>query len=180
MSERSVHMPKESAGDAPGRGRLDGRRVLVVGGGQMDIGEADTPIGNGRAISALFAREGARVAVADRNAARFDQTTEGDDLKKTSEYASQMGVPLFFVGLGDAREAKDLYLHDLEAPESVYTNDNIVLFVHGATVSTGVRSSIAVILRCKPRQTDLGPRSSPICNRVRPAEIRPAEPTGTH
>jgi NAD(P)-dependent dehydrogenase (short-subunit alcohol dehydrogenase family) len=68
MSERSVHMPMESAGTAPGRGRLNGRRILVVGGGQMDIGEADTPIGNGRAISVLCAREGAKVAVADRDA----------------------------------------------------------------------------------------------------------------
>jgi NAD(P)-dependent dehydrogenase (short-subunit alcohol dehydrogenase family) len=69
MSERSVHMPAESRGEAPGRGRLAGRRVLVVGGGQMDIGEADTPIGNGRAMSVLFAREGASVAVADRDLA---------------------------------------------------------------------------------------------------------------
>src|SRR5258708_37058898 len=67
MSERAVHMPRESAGSAPGRARLEGRRILVVGGGQMDIGEPDTPIGNGRAISVLCAREGARVAVADRN-----------------------------------------------------------------------------------------------------------------
>ena len=69
MSERSVHLPAESRGEAPGRGRLAGRRVLVVGGGQMDIGEADTPIGNGRAMSVLFAREGAHVAVADRDLA---------------------------------------------------------------------------------------------------------------
>ncbi len=67
MSERVAYTPKESTGTAPGRGRLAGRRVLVVGGGQMDIGEADTPIGNGRAISVLFAREGAGVAVADRS-----------------------------------------------------------------------------------------------------------------
>jgi NAD(P)-dependent dehydrogenase (short-subunit alcohol dehydrogenase family) len=49
------------------RGRLVGRRILVVGGGQMDIGEPDTPIGNGRAMCVLFAREGAQVAVADRD-----------------------------------------------------------------------------------------------------------------
>ena len=67
MSERTVHIPKESAGEAPGRGRLEGRRILVVGGGQQDIGEPDTPIGNGRATAVLFAREGARVAVADRD-----------------------------------------------------------------------------------------------------------------
>lgn len=67
MSERIVHLPPESRGEAPGRARLKGRRVLVVGGGQMGIGEPDTPIGNGRAMSVLFAREGAGVAVADRD-----------------------------------------------------------------------------------------------------------------
>jgi NAD(P)-dependent dehydrogenase (short-subunit alcohol dehydrogenase family) len=67
MSDRVVHTPPESRGDAPGRGRLAKRRILVVGGGQMDIGEHDTPIGNGRAMSVLFAREGAHVAVADRD-----------------------------------------------------------------------------------------------------------------
>jgi NAD(P)-dependent dehydrogenase (short-subunit alcohol dehydrogenase family) len=69
MTERSIHLPEESKGQAPGRGRLKGRRILVVGGGQMEIGEADTPIGNGRAMSVLFAREGAAVAVADRDEA---------------------------------------------------------------------------------------------------------------
>ena len=66
MGERVVHLPAESRGEAPGRGRMTGRRVLVVGGGQMEIGEADTPVGNGRAMSILVAREGASVAVADR------------------------------------------------------------------------------------------------------------------
>ena len=60
-------MAAESRGEAPGRGRLEGRRILVVGGGQDDRGQADPPVGNGRAMSVLFAREGARVAVADRN-----------------------------------------------------------------------------------------------------------------
>jgi NAD(P)-dependent dehydrogenase (short-subunit alcohol dehydrogenase family) len=60
-------LPAESRGEAPGRGRLEGRRILVVGGGQDERGESDPPIGNGRAMSVLFAREGARVAVADRS-----------------------------------------------------------------------------------------------------------------
>jgi len=63
-----ICLSDESVGTAPGRGRLTGRRILVVGGGQTDIGEIDTPIGNGRAMSVLFAREGAQVAVADRDA----------------------------------------------------------------------------------------------------------------
>ena len=47
---------------------LEGRRILVVGGGQHDYGLPHPPIGNGRAMSLLFAREGAAVAVADIDA----------------------------------------------------------------------------------------------------------------
>jgi NAD(P)-dependent dehydrogenase (short-subunit alcohol dehydrogenase family) len=88
MSE-AVERPlkAESQGQAPGRGRLEGRRILVVGGGQDDRGFDDPPIGNGRAMCILFAREGARVAVADRNADSAVATMEkmagelrGDDL----------------------------------------------------------------------------------------------------
>jgi NAD(P)-dependent dehydrogenase (short-subunit alcohol dehydrogenase family) len=57
----------ESQGLAPGRGRLAGRRILVVGGGQRIVDAKNDPVGNGRAMSLLFAREGAQVAVADRN-----------------------------------------------------------------------------------------------------------------
>jgi NAD(P)-dependent dehydrogenase (short-subunit alcohol dehydrogenase family) len=55
----------ESSGSAPGRGRLKGRRILVVGGGQRIFDAETDPIGNGRAMSILFAREGAHLAVAD-------------------------------------------------------------------------------------------------------------------
>jgi NAD(P)-dependent dehydrogenase (short-subunit alcohol dehydrogenase family) len=72
--DRVVRTPPESAGTAPGRGRLAGRRVVVVGAGQMDHGLADPPIGNGRAISILCAREGARVACADRDAVSAEET----------------------------------------------------------------------------------------------------------
>jgi NAD(P)-dependent dehydrogenase (short-subunit alcohol dehydrogenase family) len=61
-------LPDEAAGTAPGRGRLAGRRVLVVGAGTRPSPEPDPPMGNGRAISVLAAREGAAVACADRDA----------------------------------------------------------------------------------------------------------------
>ncbi len=73
-AERVVRAPAESAGTAAGRGRLAGRRGLVVGAGQNDFGLADPPIGNGRAMALLFAREGARVAAADRNRDSMDET----------------------------------------------------------------------------------------------------------
>jgi NAD(P)-dependent dehydrogenase (short-subunit alcohol dehydrogenase family) len=74
MKEPIVHLPVESRGEAGARGRLPGRRVLVVGGGQEEYGMEDPPIGNGRAMSVLFAREGARVAVADRNLEAAEST----------------------------------------------------------------------------------------------------------
>src|SRR5882757_2597206 len=67
-AERSAEPESaEAKGQAPGRGRLEGRRILVVGAGQEDHGLEDPPIGNGRAMSVLFGREGASVAVADLN-----------------------------------------------------------------------------------------------------------------
>jgi NAD(P)-dependent dehydrogenase (short-subunit alcohol dehydrogenase family) len=69
-------MPAESRGEAPAAQRLSGRRVLVVGAGQNDFGLTDTPIGNGRAIAILCAREGARIAAADRDQASVAETVE--------------------------------------------------------------------------------------------------------
>jgi NAD(P)-dependent dehydrogenase (short-subunit alcohol dehydrogenase family) len=66
----------EGLGEAPGRGRLPGRRILIVGAGQEDHGLEDPPIGNGRAMSVLFAREGAAVALADLNRAGAEATAE--------------------------------------------------------------------------------------------------------
>ena len=67
-------LPPESAGTAPGRGRLKGRNILIVGGGQRVLDAATDPVGNGRAMSLLFAREGAAVAVADMNRASAEET----------------------------------------------------------------------------------------------------------
>jgi NAD(P)-dependent dehydrogenase (short-subunit alcohol dehydrogenase family) len=73
--DRFVRPPSaESLGEAPGRARLAGRRILVVGGGQRVFDPATDPIGNGRAMCMLFAREGAQVAVADINAASAEET----------------------------------------------------------------------------------------------------------
>jgi NAD(P)-dependent dehydrogenase (short-subunit alcohol dehydrogenase family) len=76
-TSRYVRPPSaESRGEAPGRGRLRGRRILVVGGGQQTFDAATDPIGNGRAMCVLFAREGARVGVADRHAASASATVD--------------------------------------------------------------------------------------------------------
>jgi len=68
--------PDEARGEAAGRGRLRGRRVLVVGGGQQDHDLDDPPLGNGRAMSVLFAREGASVAISDLDEGSAGATAE--------------------------------------------------------------------------------------------------------
>lgn len=66
----------ESRGAAGSRGRLQGRRLLVVGAGTRSSDEPEPPIGNGRAISVLAAREGASVACADADEAAARGTFE--------------------------------------------------------------------------------------------------------
>jgi NAD(P)-dependent dehydrogenase (short-subunit alcohol dehydrogenase family) len=53
---------------------LAGRRVLVVGAGTRPSPEPDAPMGNGRAIAKLAAREGAAVACADIDRAAAEET----------------------------------------------------------------------------------------------------------
>src|SRR4051794_35290401 len=72
--DEPVDLPAEAQGTAPGRGRLEGRRIVVVGGGRMPSDDPDSPPGNGRATCALGARGGAGVAVVDRRAEAADET----------------------------------------------------------------------------------------------------------
>jgi NAD(P)-dependent dehydrogenase (short-subunit alcohol dehydrogenase family) len=65
----------ETLGRAPGRGRLAERKLVVVGAGQRPSPPGETvPVGNGRAISLLAAREGATVACIDSVAAAAEGT----------------------------------------------------------------------------------------------------------
>jgi NAD(P)-dependent dehydrogenase (short-subunit alcohol dehydrogenase family) len=68
-----MNLAPESAGNAAGRGRLTGRRIIVVGAGSRPSPDPEVTVGNGRAIAVLSAREGARVACVDVNeeSARF-------------------------------------------------------------------------------------------------------------
>lgn len=78
MQQLETAYPPEALGAAKGRGRLAGRRLLVVGAGQRrvegDSGEERAFPGNGRAICALAAREGASIACADRDGESLDGT----------------------------------------------------------------------------------------------------------
>ncbi|HEY1378934.1 MAG TPA: VWA domain-containing protein [Gemmataceae bacterium] len=53
-------------------------------------------------------------------------TTEGDDLVQAAQQAAKAGVPLYFVGLGDAHEPRDLILSDLQVEDAVHVHDRLV------------------------------------------------------
>ena len=54
--------------------RLEGRSLLVVGAGTQPSDDADAPVGNGRAIAVLAAREGASIVCADRDRDAAERT----------------------------------------------------------------------------------------------------------
>src|SRR4051794_7297797 len=56
--------------------RLEGKRVLVIGAGAQPSDDEDAPVGNGRAIAVLAAREGASVLCADRDEKAAQETAE--------------------------------------------------------------------------------------------------------
>lgn len=56
--------------------RLEGRRLLVVGGGTRRSPDPEAPMGNGRAISVTAGNEGAAVAVTDLDQEAAEHTAE--------------------------------------------------------------------------------------------------------
>lgn len=77
--------------------RLDGRRILVVGAGTQPSDDPEAPVGNGRAISVLAAREGAAVVCLDRDEAAARETAawiakEGGQVSVAVADASEPGA----------------------------------------------------------------------------------------
>ncbi len=102
-----------------GAQRLAGRKILIVGGGQENYGVEDPPVGNGRAMSMLFAREGATVAVADLDEAKAEATAE----LVRGEGAEAVAIP------ADASDEDDVARMIDEARSSLAGLDGIVLNV---------------------------------------------------
>lgn len=68
-------MSDSSAGpNRPPAGLLSGRRILVLGAGTRASDDPHAPVGNGRAISVLCARNGATVACLDQEEAAAQET----------------------------------------------------------------------------------------------------------
>ena len=75
--------------------RLTGKKAVVVGAGQQP-GET---IGNGRAMSILFAREGAEVLCVDRDLERAQETVAMINAEGGQASAFQVQLPLARPGM---------------------------------------------------------------------------------
>ncbi|MFN4259910.1 MAG: VWA domain-containing protein [Gemmataceae bacterium] len=113
-------------------------------------------------------------------------TTEGEDVVSVSRYAAQKGVPLFFIGVGEAHEERDLILHDLQVDDAVYVNDRLV-FEARLTGQGYTQLTVPVILYEKTpsgtlkelarEMVTVDPRGRPVKVRLRHQPSEPGEKT---
>jgi NAD(P)-dependent dehydrogenase (short-subunit alcohol dehydrogenase family) len=111
-------------------GRLEGRRVLVVGAGTRHLDDPDAPMGNGRAIAVRCAREGAAVACSDR---------DGDAAEVTARLVREAGGTAA-VHVGDAADPDDADRVVAEAADALGGLDGLVLNV-GIGAGMGLRGT---------------------------------------
>ena len=109
----------ETLGCSTGKGRLEGRRIIVVGAGQRMTEDEHPPVGNGRAISVLFAREGARVACIDISREAVEDTCK--------QVAKEGGVAHAIVG--DVSDAASIPSLTRECVQQLGGLDGLVLNV---------------------------------------------------
>jgi hypothetical protein len=75
-------------------------------------------------------------------------TTIDESLAPASEYAAQKGVPLFFVGIGEDQEAREIELRDLQVEDPVFVNDRLLF--EARLTGTGYKDlTIPVVLKVK-------------------------------
>jgi len=106
-------------------------------------------------------------------------TTEGESLTQAAQYAAQLKVPLFFIGVGDPEESRDLALTDLEVADTVFVNDNLI-FNLMLTARGYSERSIKVRLLDETTGEELAAQQVPIDTSGKPVKVRlehrPKEP----
>ncbi len=112
--------------------RLPGRRILVVGAGTRSSDDPDAPMGNGRAISVLAAREGATVACADR---------DEDAARETSRLIDESGGKAPVI-VGDVTDADACARIVTEARDALGGIDGVVCNV-GIGLGRGLEGTSA-------------------------------------
>jgi uncharacterized membrane protein len=111
-------------------------------------------------------------------------TTKDETLGQVSEYAGQRGVPLFFVGIGDDHDVRDLKLHDLQVEDTVYVHDRVVF--EARLTGRGYKDlTVPVVLKVKEKngkekeldrqKVRIDPRGNPVKVQLKHQPNEPGE-----
>ncbi|WP_417516832.1 SDR family NAD(P)-dependent oxidoreductase [Minwuia sp.] len=140
-------------------GRLAGKVAIVTGAGQTP-GET---IGNGRAISVLFARAGAHVICADRDLERADETVEmiraegGAGEAMQADVTSQTDCEMLIARARDGLERLDILVNNVgiggggDAPAHRLTED-----AFDRIMEVNLKSAWRMIAEAVPVMRDAG------------------------
>jgi hypothetical protein len=82
-------------------------------------------------------------------------TTDGDDLPAAGRAAARAGVPLYLVGVGDAKDPLDLALGDLRAEDVVAKDDELVFEARLTAKGPNVPRTVVVTLYEKQGESRL-------------------------
>ncbi len=77
-------------------------------------------------------------------------TTKDETIQQVGDYAAQKAVPLFFVGIGDDHEVRDLKLHDLQVEDTIFVNDRVI-FEARLTGQGYKDTTVPVVLKVKEK-----------------------------
>ncbi len=73
-------------------------------------------------------------------------TTQGESLTQAARQSARMGIPLYFVGVGNSIEPVDLSLSDLRVEDVIQVNDRLVFEADLKAMGTRLPSSVPIIL----------------------------------
>ncbi len=77
-------------------------------------------------------------------------TTKDENIQQAADYAAQKGVPLYFVGVGDDHEMRDLKLHSLQVEDTVFVNDRVIF--EARVAGKGFKDlTVPVVLKVKEK-----------------------------
>ncbi len=101
-------------------------------------------------------------------------TTRDETIAQVAEYAAQRSVSLWFVGIGDENELRDLKLHDLNVEDEIYLGDRAVFEVRLS--GNGYKDLVVpVVLKIKTKdgkEKELKREMQKVLPNGRPATIR--------
>jgi NAD(P)-dependent dehydrogenase (short-subunit alcohol dehydrogenase family) len=127
----------------PARGRLNGKSILVIGGGSIGPGW-----GNGKAAAVVYAREGARIAVVDRREEAARETADlihaagGEAIALAGDVTNEADVASIVARTSDAFGRIDVLHNNVGGSGTGKRLDNITLDDWNATLARNLTSAM--------------------------------------